>query len=99
MKAAQLSPTLCDPLDCTPRGSSSMEFSRQEYWSKLPFPSQGIFPTQGSEPRSPALKADSLPAEPQGKPALINVFIKSYIICSNSVNFKINEITCQFFMF
>ena len=38
-----------------------MEFSRQEYWSGLPFPSPGI------EPRSPALQADSLPSEPPGK--------------------------------
>ena len=51
----------------------SMEFSRQEYWNRLPFPSpKGDLPTNlpnpGIEPRSPALQADSLPAEPQGKP-------------------------------
>ena len=33
--------TLCDPMDCRLRGSSTMEFSRQEYWSGLPFPSPG----------------------------------------------------------
>ena len=45
----------------------SMEFSRQEYWSWLPFPSPGDLPDPGIEPGSPALKADSLPTEPPGK--------------------------------
>ena len=40
----------------------SMEFSRQEYWSGLPFPSPGDLPDPGIEPRSPALQADSLPS-------------------------------------
>ena len=43
-----------------------MEFSRPEYWSVYPFPSPGDLPNPGIEPRSPALQADSLPAEPQG---------------------------------
>ena len=41
----------------------SMEFSRQEYWSGLPFPSLGYLPSPGIKPGSPALKADSLPNE------------------------------------
>ena len=45
----------------------SMEFSRQEYWSGLPFPSPGYLPNPGIEPRSPALQADTLPSEPPGK--------------------------------
>ena len=45
-----------------------MGFSRQEYWNRLPFPSPGDLPNLGIEPRSPLLKADSLPAELQGKP-------------------------------
>ena len=45
-----------------------MEFSRLEYWSGSPFPSPGDLPNPGIKPRSPALQADSLPAEPQGKP-------------------------------
>ena len=45
----------------------SMEFSRQEYWSGLPFPSPGDLPDPGIEPGSPALQADSLPTELQGK--------------------------------
>ena len=45
-----------------------MGFSRQEYWSGLPFPSPGHLPNPGIEPRSPALRADALPSEPQGSP-------------------------------
>ena len=41
----------------------SMGFSRQEYWSGLPFPSSGDLPNPGIEPGSPALQADSLPIE------------------------------------
>ena len=48
--------------------SPSMGFSRQEYWSGLPFPSPGDLPDPGFEPRSPALQADSLPSELQGHP-------------------------------
>ena len=46
----------------------SMGFSRQEYWSGLPFPSPGDLPDPGIEPRSPALEADALNSEPPGKP-------------------------------
>ena len=42
----------------------SMGFSRQEYWSRLPFPSPGHLPNPGTEPRSPTLQADTLPSEP-----------------------------------
>ena len=44
-----------------------MGFSRQEYWSGLPFPSPRDLPNPGIKPRSPTLWADSLPAEPPGK--------------------------------
>ena len=46
------------------KGPLSMEFSRQEYWSGLPFPSPGDLPDPGIEPKSPALRADALPSEP-----------------------------------
>ena len=46
----------------------SMGFSRQEYWSGLPCPPPGDLPDQGIELRSPALQADSIPAEPPEKP-------------------------------
>ena len=41
----------------------SIGFSRQEYWSGLPFPSPGDLPDPGIKPRSPALHADSLPSD------------------------------------
>ena len=63
---AQSCPTLCGHVACqTPL---SMEFSRQEYWSGLPFPSPGDLPDLGIEPGSPAVHTDSLPPEPPGKP-------------------------------
>ena len=55
-------------MDCSPQGSSAMEFSRQEYWSGLPFSSPGNLPDLGIECRSPALQADFLPSELQGSP-------------------------------
>ena len=57
--------TLCDPIDCSLQASPSMGFSRQEYWSGVPFPSPGDLPGPGIEPGSPALQADALPSEPQ----------------------------------
>ena len=43
----------------------SLEFSKQEYWSGLPFSSPADLPDPGIDPRSPALQADCLPSEPQ----------------------------------
>ena len=43
-----------------------MGFSRQEYWSGLPFPSPGDLPNPGIEPGSPTLQADALTSEPPG---------------------------------
>ena len=45
----------------------SLGFSRQEYWSGLPFPSPGDLPNSGIKPESPVLQADALPSEPPGK--------------------------------
>ena len=45
----------------------SVGFTRQEYWSGLPFPSPGDLSDPGTEPGSPELQADSLPTEPPGK--------------------------------
>ena len=55
----------------------SMEFSRQEYWSGLPFPSPEELPNPGIEPWSPASQADSLPFEPQG----ISVEVDGKYLC------------------
>ena len=46
----------------------SMGFSKQEYWSGLPFPSPGDLPDPGIKPGSPAFQADALTSEPPGKP-------------------------------
>ena len=45
--------------------------SRQEYWSRSPFPSPGDLPNAGIEPGSPALEADALSSEPPGKPGVM----------------------------
>ena len=49
--------------------SLSMGLPRQEYWSGLPFPSPGNLPNLGIKPGPPALQADSLPTELEGKPS------------------------------
>ena len=59
-------PTLCDPMDYSPLGSSVHGIFQEEYWSRLPFPSPGDHPHSGIEPISPAL-AGRFFAEPPGK--------------------------------
>ena len=54
----------------------SMEFSRQEYWSGLPFPSPEDLPNSGIEPGFPALQADALLSEPPGKPLCPAAWLK-----------------------
>ena len=53
-----------------------MEFSRQEYWSGLPFPSPGDLPKPRIEPGSPELQADVLPSEPPGNPCIAKLRLK-----------------------
>ena len=59
---------LATPWTVAYQAPPSMEFSRQEYWSGLSFPSPGDFPDTRIEPGSPTLQADALPSEPPGKP-------------------------------
>ena len=54
------------PWNVACQASLSMGFSRQEYWSDLPFPSPGDLPNSGIKPWSPTLQADSLPTELPG---------------------------------
>ena len=64
-----LNPVAKPPVDYSPPGIA-LGFTRQEYWSELPFPTAGN-PDPGIElasPASPALQANSLPTEPPGKP-------------------------------
>ena len=67
-EATQSCPTLGDPVDCSPPGSSIHGILQARYWSGLPFPSPGDLPDPGIEPRSPSLQADALTSEPPGKP-------------------------------
>ena len=60
-----------------------MGFSRQKYWSGLPFPSPEDLPDPGIEPRSPALQADSLPTE-----LLANINLQKQITLDPKPNFK-----------
>ena len=62
------------PWTVTYQDPLSMGFSRQEYWSGLPFPSPGDLADPGIEPRSLALWADALPSEPPGHNQLLTLF-------------------------
>ena len=83
---AQLCPTLCDTMDCSPPGSP-----RQEYWSELPFPSPGDLPDSGIEPRFPALQEDSLPSKPQVYRLVIIFQTKVIDIQNLSLNYFITS--------
>ena len=69
----------------------SIGFSRQEYWSGLPFPSPGDLPNPGIEPRSPALQADSLPSGPDSY--RIGNLIRN--ICPTQIGYKGTMKKCQ----
>ena len=69
----QSCPTLCDPMGCSPPGSSVHGILQARIWSGLPFPFPGDLPEPGIEPGSHRLQADSLPVEPQGKHPFINL--------------------------
>ena len=74
-----LQPYGCDPMDCSPPGSSAHGFSRQEYWSGLQCPPPGHLPIPGTEPMSPAspaLAGRLFTTEPPGKP----LFAYCYLI-------------------
>ena len=59
----------------------SMEFSRQEYWSGLPFPSPVDLSKPGIEHGSPAFLADSLLSEPSGKLPYVYIYMNHFAIC------------------
>ena len=66
-EVTQSCPTLCDPWTVAHQAPPSMGFSRQEYWSELPFPSPGDLPNPGTEPVSPALAGGFFTIEPPGQ--------------------------------
>ena len=84
MKAAQLCPTLCDPIDYT---AHRILQARILEWVAIPTSPGDLF-NPGITPRSPALQADSLLAEPPGKPGITLILIKSPGFCLE--NFKHN---------
>ena len=70
---AQSCLTLGDPMDCSPPGSSSMGFFRQECWRGLPFPPPGDLPNPGiktASPMSTSLTGGFFNTEPLGKPTV-----------------------------
>ena len=68
----------------------SVGVSRQEYWSRLPFPSPRCLPDSGVEPWFPALRADSLPSELPGKPDLsLNTFPTFCQLCHVNKTFNL----------
>ena len=68
----------------------SMEFSRQEYWSGLPFPLPGDLPDPGIKPSSPELQADTLPSEPPGEPGGLGCHFLFLFCCLNFAFLYIN---------
>ena len=83
MLVTQSCPTFCDPMDCSPQGSSIHGILRGRILEWVTFPSD--LPNPGIEPGSPALQADSLPPEPLGKPQ--ELF--QYIMCIDSFTLQI----------
>ena len=75
----QFCPTVWDPTTVAHQAPLSIGLSRKECWSGLPVPSPEDLPDPGIEPRSPALQADSLPSELQGR----------YIYCSYTRTFVV----------
>ena len=72
---AKSCPTLAAPWTVARQAPLSMGFSRKEYWTGLPFPSPGHLPNPWIKPGSPALQADSLPTELQGKPRAAGISV------------------------
>ena len=66
-EVTQSCPTFLTPWTVAYQAPLSIGFSRQDYWSGLPFPSPGDLPNPGIEPMSPALQTGTLPSEPPGK--------------------------------
>ena len=67
MKSLSRVPLFVTPWTVAYQAPPSLGFSREECWSGLPFPSPGVLPDPGIEPRSPTFQADALTSEPPGK--------------------------------
>ena len=86
---APLCLTLCDPVDCSPSGSSVHEILQARILERVTFRSPGDLLNPGIKPGSPALQAESLPSEPPGKPRILievsyhisfRIVIKNYFL-------------------
>ena len=78
MLVAQSCLTLATPWTVGHQAPPSMGFSRQKYWSGLPFHSPGDLPAPRIKPRSPALQVNSLPAELPGKPRKYWIYLNNF---------------------
>ena len=78
VSVAQLCSALCDPMDCSPPGSSVHGILQARILEWVAFPSPGDLPDPGIKPRSPALQAESLPSEPPGKPIYVYTHISTW---------------------
>ena len=92
---AKSCPTLATPRTVAHQAPLFMGFSRQEYWSGLPFPSPGDLPDPGIESGSPALQTDSLPTELKG--SLKEACMSSKTCFSISHSGPVEEITSILF--
>ena len=101
-EVAHSCPTLCDPWTVAHKAPPSLGFSRQEYWSGLPFPTPGDLPDPGIEPMSPvspALAGGFVTTAPPGKPWLIPSLVTTWReprVTSRSLDFYFIE---TFFFF
>ena len=105
LSRVQLSAT---PWTVAHQAPPSMGFSRQEYWSGLPFPSPGDLPNPGIKPRSAALQANALTSEPPGKP-MGNLYSEAQNLAGRNFNdslyptchlpFPLMSITRQYIFF
>ena len=80
--AQSLSPTLCDPMDCSPQAPLSIGFPRQEYWSGLPLPSPGDLSDPGIKPVSPILAGRVFTPEPPGTSHQIRLLLYDLLLTS-----------------
>ena len=90
----QSCPTLCDPMDCSPQAPQSMAFSRQEYWTRLPFPPPGDLPNPGIKPTfllPPALAGGFLTTETPGKTNTITSKVASVVSLCNPVDILLSS--------
>ena len=79
-----MSDSLRPPWSVSHQTPPSMEFSRQGYWSGLPFPSPGDLPNPGIEPGSPTLQVDALPSQLPGNPSLFTIQCYLFLLLLSS---------------